>query len=249
MKRNIKLEIAYDGTAYNGWQRQVNTNRTIQGILESCLSLILEEVIEINGSGRTDAGVHAKGQVANFYTKSELDHTVIMDKLNQILPEDIKIMKMEEIEQRFHARQSATAKIYSYSIWNSDISFVFGRKYVYEMEPKLDFAAMEKASRFLIGEHDFRSFCSDKSKEKSSIRTIYQIDMKQIGDKITISYEGSGFLYNMVRIMTGTLIEIGLGKRSSDSIVPILEIKNREAAGFTAPPQGLCLEHVFYENR
>ena len=249
MNRNIKIEIAYDGTAYNGWQRQENTNKTIQGILEFSISLLLNEVIEINGSGRTDAGVHAKGQVANFYTKSELNPNVFVNKLNLILPEDIKIMKVEEVEQGFHARRSARAKTYSYSIWNSDISFVFGRKYVYEIEPKLDFEAMKKASQFLIGEHDFRSFCSDKNMEKSSIRTINQIDMNQIGDKITISYEGSGFLYNMVRIMTGTLIEVGLLKRSPDSIASILDLKNREASGFTAPPQGLCLEHVYYENR
>lgn len=248
MIHNIKLEIAYDGSSYNGWQRQGNTNKTIQGILESTISNLLDDVVEIHGSGRTDAGVHAKGQVANFYTKSKLDRLVFMNKLNRTLPDDIKILNMQEVEPGFHARCSAKAKMYSYSIWNSDISNVFGRKYVYEMEPKLDVKVMKEASQFLIGEHDFRSFCSDKNMEKSSIRTIHQIDMDQIGDKITISYTGSGFLYNMVRIMTGTLIEVGLMKRSPNSIIQILEMKNREASGFTAPPQGLCLEHVYYEN-
>lgn len=249
MKRNIKLEIAYDGTAYNGWQRQGNTNKTIQGTLESSISMLLGESIELHGSGRTDAGVHAKGQVANFYSKSEFNLLVFRNTLNRVLPEDIKILNLEEASFDFHARRSAKAKMYSYSIWNSDVSIVFGRKYVYEMEQKLDFGAMKEASQHLIGEHDFRSFCSDKNMEKTSVRTIYQIDMDQIGNKITISYTGSGFLYNMVRIMTGTLIEVGLLKRSPNSITQIIELKNREASGFTAPPQGLCLEHVDYEER
>ena len=248
MKRNVKLEIEYDGTSYNGWQRQNNTDKTIQGIIEKSLSYVLKDSIEIYGSGRTDSGVHAKGQVANFYSKSELSLHDIKTKLNQTLPEDIKVKQIEEVNKRFHARMSAIGKVYSYSIWNADSSPVFERKYVYAIESKLDLTAIKKASQLLIGEHDFRSFCSDKNFKKSTIRTIYSIDIDKTGDKISIFYKGSGFLYNMVRIMTGTLIEVGLGKRTIDSIKRALDVKDRETAGFTAPPQGLCLEHVFYSN-
>lgn len=247
MKRNIKMKMVYDGSSYNGWQRQNNTDKTIQGILEDRISKIIESPIELHGSGRTDSGVHAKGQVANFYVKTSLSLQKMKEMLNNQLPEDIKIVEIEEVDTNFHARKSAIGKLYSYSIWNSDISPVFERKYVYEVPSKLDLEAMKIASLALLGEHDFRSFSSDKNKEKSSVRRIDSITFKKNGDNIVIYFKGSGFLYNMVRIMTGSLIEVGLNKQSEDFIKQAILRKNREAAGFTAPPKGLCLEHVFYE--
>ncbi|MFA9465504.1 MAG: tRNA pseudouridine(38-40) synthase TruA [Velocimicrobium sp.] len=246
---NYKIKIMYDGSAYNGWQRQKNTDKTIQGILETSISLILGENIQLYGSGRTDAGVHAKGQIANFHTKVVVSLKQMQNSLNLMLPEDIKVLQLNAIDAKFHARRSAVKKRYSYSIWNSYISPVFERKYLYERVEKLDLNAMREASKYLVGEHDFRSFCSNRTFEKSTIRTIYSIDIEKTGDKIVIFYEGSGFLYNMVRILSGTLIEIGLGSRKPNSISALLEAKKRELAGFCAPPQGLCLDHVFYENQ
>lgn len=247
MKQNIKLEMMYDGSSYNGWQRQGNTDKTIQGIVEDTLSSVIKNPIELYGSGRTDAGVHARGQVANFYAKTTLTMQEIKDNVNERLPEDIKIRNVEVVNQKFHARKSASGKLYSYSIWNSDISPVFERKYVYPVMPKLDIEAMKIASQALIGEHDYRSFSSDKNLEKSSIRRIDSIHFERAGDKTIILYKGNGFLYNMVRIITGSLIEVGLKKRSLTFVSEAFALKNREAAGFTAPPQGLCLEQVFYE--
>lgn len=246
MKRNIKMEIAYDGSAYNGWQRQENTSKTIQGILEAALASVLNEQVHLHGSGRTDAGVHARAQVANFHTRNGLEAPQILHETNRWLPEDIRILHMAETSEKFHARYSAVSKQYSYSLWTGDVPIVFGRKYVYETGRPLDIQAMEEAGQLLVGEHDFRSFCSEPSREKSSVRRIDTIRIEQNGHKITMLYEGNGFLYHMVRILTGTLIEIGMGKRAASSIPAVLRAERRAEAGFTAPPQGLCLEKVFY---
>ena len=247
MKRNIKLMLAYDGTRYNGWQKQGNTENTIQGKLERVLSAMLEEDIELHGSGRTDAGVHARGQVANFKTDASYTLDEISRYAATYLPEDIAIYHMEEVPMRFHSRLNAVRKCYTYRVWNSYIPNVFERKYTYEVEQSLNVEEMQKAAQHLIGTHDFKSFCTNKRIKKSTVRTIFDIQIVKKGDEICFTYEGDGFLYNMVRILTGTLIEVGLGKRHPEEIPGIIAALNREAAGFTVPPMGLCLEYVTYE--
>lgn len=247
MKRNIKLVISYDGSRYNGWQRQGNTSKTIQEKIEQVLSKMTGEEIEIHGSGRTDAGVHAKGQVANFITDSKLPIEQIKNYLNQYLPNDIAVLEVMEVKERFHARLNAVKKRYNYTIWNDNVPNVFERNYMYTVEEPLDLEKMKQAADYLIGEHDFKSFCANKRMKKSTIRTIYAINIYSAGSKIVLSFEGNGFLYNMVRIMAGTLIEVGLGEITPEQIVRILERKEREAAGALAPAKGLCLEKVWYE--
>lgn len=246
MKRNIKLIIAYDGTRYNGWQKQGNTKNTIQGKLEEVLCRLTGESIELQGSGRTDAGVHARGQTANFHTVSDIKTEHIKEYMENYLPKDIAVYSVEEVPQRFHARLLAKEKIYSYTIWNSSTPNVFERKYVYQLKEPLNIEEMKKGACYLLGEHDFKGFCSLKKYKKSTIRTIYDITIQKEGSRIVIRYRGNGFLYHMVRIMTGTLIETGLGRKPSGEIGSVLESLNRDKAGFTAPPQGLCLEQVLY---
>ncbi|MDK2808062.1 MAG: tRNA pseudouridine38-40 synthase [Clostridiales bacterium] len=248
----ITITIAYDGTAYHGWQKQNNTRKTIQGVLEDVLSESFGEMVTIHGSGRTDAGVHAKGQVANFriqnlHKKNSLDFDAKKREANCLLPSDISILDMQTCKKHFHARKSAEGKIYSYTIWNSSISPVFERNYVYQIEDELDVGAMKEASQLFLGTHDFTGFATAKTGQDNGIRTIYGIEFQVVQDKITMVYKGSGFLYNMVRIMSGTLIEIGLHKRSIDSIGSIYESGLRREAGFLAPAKGLCLETVFYK--
>lgn len=246
MERNIKLTMAYDGTRYNGWQKQGNTKNTIQGKLEEVLSRMTGESIELKGSGRTDAGVHARGQTANFHTVSDIKTEQIREYMGNYLPKDIAVYSVEEVPQRFHARLLAKEKIYSYTIWNSSIPNVFERKYVYQLREPLNIEEMKKGAGYLLGEHDFKGFCSLKKYKKSTIRTIYDITIQKEGSRIVIGYRGNGFLYNMVRIMTGTLIETGLGRKPPGEIGSVLESLDRNKAGFTAPPQGLCLEQVIY---
>ena len=244
--KNYKLTIQYDGTRYNGWQRQGNTEQTIQGKLNEIISKYLNETIDIAGSGRTDAGVHAYGQVASFKTKQCLDMEKFMLNINHYLPMDIQILEIEQVDERFHARLSAISKTYEYVIDNGKVSNVFLRKYAYRLEEPLNIELMQKASNLLVGTHDYISFCGNKKFKKSSIRTVTSITVEKIGDTITISFTGNGFLQNMVRIMTGTLIEVGLGKRDFDSMERIIIAKSREAAGMMAPPEGLFLKKVEY---
>ncbi|AOT70885.1 tRNA pseudouridine(38-40) synthase TruA [Geosporobacter ferrireducens] len=244
--RNIRLLIEYDGTKYNGWQRLGNTENTIQHKLENVLSLMSEEKIEIIGSGRTDAGVHALGQVANFHTRSALNTREILDYCNQYLPQDIVVKRVQEAEERFHARYNATSKKYMYRIWNSNIPTAFYRKYSYHVPGPLSIEKMRKASSYFIGNHDFQAFSSMKSKKKSTEREIYAIEIIKERERIDIFFHGNGFLHNMVRIITGTLIEIGQGKRKAEEIPIILEGRIREKAGVTAPAQGLFLYEVYY---
>ena len=243
--RNIRLEICYDGTRYRGWQRLGNTDNTIQGKLETALSRILGEEIEVSGSGRTDAGVHAKGQVANFHCENPMPCKDILTQLRTFLPEDIGILSCSEASPRFHARLNAREKTYCYRIWNSDNPCVFQRRYVYVLPEKLDVAAMEQAAGHLVGEHDFSAFCGNPKMKKSTVRCIRSISLERCGDELRIYYTGDGFLQGMVRILTGTLIEVGRGVRSAPSI-PALFGAKRSEAGFLAPAQGLCLEEVFY---
>lgn len=243
--RNIRLDICYDGTRYRGWQRLANTDQTIQGKLETALSRILGENIEISGSGRTDAGVHAKGQVANFHTQSNMPCLEMLAQLRKYLPEDIGILGVKDCADRFHARLNAKEKTYCYRIWNSESPCVFDRRYVYQLPEKLDLDAMEKAADHLLGEHDFSAFCGNPKMKKSTVRFIRSIELRRCGEELRIYYTGNGFLQNMVRILTGTLIEVGRGERSAESIPELFGLKRSEA-GFLAPAQGLCLEEVFY---
>ena len=243
--RNLRLDICYDGTRYRGWQRLPGKDDTIQGKLEGCLSRILEEPIEISGSGRTDAGVHAKGQVANFHCESTLAAGEILSQLRRYLPEDIGIYSCRDVSPRFHARLNAKEKTYQYRIWNSEAPCVFERRFVTVMPEALDVPAMEQAARYLLGEHDFSAFCGNARMKKSTVRYIRAITIQRAGQEIRIRFTGNGFLHNMVRILVGTLIEVGRGERSPDAIPELFGGKRAEA-GFLAPAQGLCLEEVMY---
>lgn len=244
--QNYKIVIQYDGTRYRGWQGQNSTDQTIQGKIEYVLSEMAGEPIEITGSGRTDAGVHAIGQVANFHWKADGNCEQIRDYLNHYLPEDIAVSSVEKVDERFHSRYQAEAKTYLYRIHTDKIPNVFARKYVYDYQTPLDIARMKKAALLLTGTHDFKSFCGNKKMKKSTVRTIYEIRIEETEQEVQISYTGNGFLQNMVRILTGTLIEIGDGRRTPESVIEILAAENREAAGYTAPACGLTLVNVRY---
>ena len=247
---NYKLTIAYDGTRYNGWQKQGNTDKTIQGKLEAVISAFAAgEPVEIHGAGRTDAGVHAKGQVANVQLPKKRGCADELFKyLNEYLPEDICILSVEEVSERFHARLSAKGKHYRYCICNNEkYPDLFMRKYEAYINEPLDIGKMREASVRFIGEHDFSSFCSNKHMKKSKVRNVTDIKITKESDKIVLDFYGDGFLYNMVRIITGTLIEVGLGERSPEDIPGIIRAKDRQAAGATAPAKGLYLMEVFYE--
>lgn len=243
--RNIRLLILYDGTRYKGWQRLPGVENTIQGKLEQTLSRILGEEIEISGSGRTDAGAHAMGQVANFHCESEMSCQEILSQLRRYLPEDIGIESCQEASLRFHARLNCKSKTYRYRIWNSDKPCVFARRFVYVMPEQVDIEQMREAAKHFVGEHDFSAFCANKKMKKSTVRCIESITIAREGDELVMTFTGDGFLYNMVRIMVGTLLEVGLLKRKTDSI-PVLFGGKREEAGYTVPAQGLCLMEVSY---
>ena len=242
---NIRLDICYDGTRYRGWQRLPGENNTIQGKLEAALSRILEQSIEISGSGRTDAGVHAKGQVANFHCEGIVDCDELLKVLRRYLPEDIGIIRCTHASPRFHARLNAKEKTYCYRIWNSDMPCVFDRRYVAAFPEKLNLAAMEAAAQHFLGEHDFSAFCTNAKMKKSTVRYIRSLDIRRCGEEVRITVTGNGFLQGMVRILVGTLIEVGRGVRSAESIAYLFGGK-RADAGFMAPAQGLCLQEVFY---
>ena len=245
--RNIKLIIEYDGSRYRGWQRLGDSENTIQGKIESVLRIMTQEEIELIGSGRTDAGAHAFNQVANFKTNSDMRIQNIKSYCNQYLPEDIVVKQVEEEDDKFHARYNATSKKYMYRIWRSDTPTTFHRKYTTHMARKLDMKAMKQAASLLIGEYDFQAFSSVKSKKKSTIRKIFSIEIIEKGEELKMIFHGNGFLHNMVRILVGTIIEIGEGKRLPESIPGILESKDRTMAGETAPAHGLFLADVYYD--
>ncbi len=244
--KNYKMIISYDGTRYQGWQRLGEGGSSIQGKIEAVISKMCGHKVEIHGSGRTDAGVHAIGQAASFKIETEKSCCEIQDYLNEYLPEDIAVKDVTEAEERFHARLTKCRKTYLYRINNSNISDVFERKYVYKIAEKLDVDKMRQAGGELCGKFDFAGFSSLKKVKKSTLREIYSIDIEENESEIQIYVTGDGFLYNMVRIIVGTLIEIGLGKRRAEDIKKPLESKMREDAGFTAPAQGLTLYSVEY---
>lgn len=243
--RNLRLDICYDGTRYRGWQRLPGKDDTIQGKLETVLSRILGEPIEISGSGRTDAGVHARGQVANFHCESTMAAPEILENLRRYLPEDIGIYSCRDVSERFHARLNAKEKTYCYRIWNSEMPCVFDRRFVAVMPETLDISAMEQAARYLMGQHDFAAFCGNAKMKKSTVRYIRDLTVTRQGNEVRITVTGNGFLHNMVRILVGTLVEVGRGEREPDSIPQLFGGKRAEA-GFLAPPQGLCLMEVYY---
>lgn len=243
---NYKMVIAYDGSRYNGWQKQGNTKDTIQGKLEKVLEKLEGREVEVIGAGRTDAGVHALGQVANVKLESKINGETLLQYLNQYLPEDIAVLSVKEVPMRFHSRLNATEKTYLYRIYRSEIPNPFIRKYTVTITEKLDIEKMRMAAELLIGEHDFKSFCSLKKSKKSTIRTLYSITIEEIEEEIRISVRGNGFLYHMVRIIVGTLLEVGTGKKKPEEIEQILEKGERQAAGKTALAHGLFLKEVKY---
>lgn len=251
---NYKLTLQYDGTKLNGWQKQGNTDNTIQGKLEAILERMYGQYVEIHGSGRTDAGVHALGQVANFHVPEvssgekvkAYSIEEIKSTLNEYLSKDIRVLSIETVDERFHARLTAKVKTYEYRIDNGEIANVFQRKYVMREETHLNLEAMRQAAGYLIGTHDFKTFCANKKMKKSTVRTIYSIHIEKKDGIVSIKYNGNGFLYNMVRILTGTLIEVGRGKCKPEEMQEIINAQDRGAAGFTAPAQGLFLVEVEY---
>jgi tRNA pseudouridine38-40 synthase len=251
--RNIKLIIQYDGTNYNGWQLQRAKNqklraktKTIQREIEKALRKILCEQVKLIGSGRTDAGVHALGQVANFITDSTMVPIRIKKGLNAILADDIVIKEAREVDIKFHARFCARSKIYRYTILNRDYRSVFEQRYSLFIPYKLDVGLMKKEADCLLGRHDFKSFQATQKNEKPSVRTLKAIEISRHNDFIFLDFEADGFLYKMIRNIVGTLIEIGRGRFESGSLKRILDAKNRKLAGKTAPARGLCLLKVKY---
>ena len=243
---NFKLTLCYDGSRYKGWQKQGNTDNTIQEKLERLLSRLLGQPVEINASGRTDAGVHARRQVCSFRAETEMSCESILEKIREFLPEDIGALSLETAQPRFHARLSCREKTYVYRIWNSAAPNVFERKYSACFPERLDVEEMHRAAELLCGEHDFTSFCSNKHMKKSAVRELYSVEFDRDGDMLNIALTGSGFLYNMVRIIVGTLIEVGRGERPVEDMPAILAARDRSRAGFTAPAQGLFLWDVRY---
>lgn len=251
---NYKIILAYDGTRYRGWQKQKNTDATIQGKLEAVLERAMGYPVEVIGSGRTDAGVHAKGQAANFYLKESFLEKELLELFLRYLPEDIAVLSVESVPERFHSRFSSLEKYYCYRIYTGRVPNVFERKYSYALflderssKNPLNMEAMRKAAGYLKGTKDFTSFCGNKHLKKSAVRSMYEVHVEKTKDEIRIHYRGDGFLQNMARIMTGTIIETGQGKRKPEEILEILEAKNRELAGYTAPPHGLTLMGVKFE--
>ncbi len=244
--RNIKLLIEYDGTNYQGWQVQPK-GPTVQGVLEQKLSLITGETVHLIGSGRTDSGVHAFEQVANFKTKSQLDVRSVQKALNSLLPPDVVIQRAEEVEEDFHARKAAMGKVYEYRILNRDIRSAFRHGYAWHIPQKLDLEEMKKATRILIGEHDFSSFRSVGTPTRTAIRKIIRAEWKRDRDGfLRFEIEATGFLKQMVRAIVGTLVEVGKGKIDSEGFQKILDSKDRKKAGPTAPAHGLFLKEVKY---
>lgn len=244
--RNFRIVLQYEGTKYQGWQKQVSTDNTIQGKLENVLTKMAGETVEVHGAGRTDAGVHAKGQVAHFKCNTDKSEQEIMEYLNHYLPEDVAVIAIKEAAERFHARLNAIGKIYQYRIINSSIPHIFDRRYASIIEEPLDIEKMKETAKVLIGTHDFQAFTSAKKGKKSTVRTIYAIDIEKVGEEIILTYKGDGFLYHMVRIITGTLIEAGLSKKKKEDVLEALAAKERKNAGFLAEAKGLTLLEVLY---
>ena len=256
MERNLLLTIEYDGSEFSGWQRQPE-RRTVQGELERVLSKVCGVPIQINGTSRTDAGVHALGQRASFKLKSGIPTDKVKLAANNILAGgknlasqvgDVRILQVEEMPEDFHARFDSKGKKYRYIIYNGEDQNIFRRKYCYQVQRNLDVEAMQNAAKHIVGTHDFASFQSAGGQEReTTVRTVFSLDVFRNGQDVVIEIAGDGFLYNMVRIITGTLVEVGLGKRKADDLVSIIESTDRTKAGHKAPAEGLYLVEVYYE--
>ena len=244
--RNIKLTIEYDGKDFNGWQKQP-TKLNIQGEIERAIETITGERIELIASGRTDAGVHALGQIANFKTNSTIPIEKFPVAINSKLKKSVRIQKAEEVEERFHSRYNCKQKTYRYIINNSEQGTAIYRNLEYYIPMKLNIKEMKKAIKYFEGEHDFSGFKASGTSSKSSVRKIYKTEIKQEGERILIELTGNGFLYNMVRIIAGTLVDVGLGKIKAEEIPEIINSKDRTRAGKTLPPYALYLVNVEYE--
>ncbi len=243
--RNIKLIIEYDGKDFNGWQKQIS-KLNIQGEIERAIETITGEKVELIASGRTDAGVHSIGQTANFKIQNEMSIDKIPIAINSQLKKSIRIKSAEEVEESFHSRYNCKKKTYRYIINNSEQGSAIYRNLEYHMPLKLDLAEMEKAIKYFEGEHDFKAFKSSGGSGKTTIRTIYKAEIKKENERIIIELTGNGFLYNMVRIITGTLVDVGLGKIKAEEIPEIIKSKERQKAGRTLPAYGLYLVKVEY---
>ena len=243
--RNIKLTIEYDGKDFNGWQKQPK-HLNIQGEIEKAIKNVTGEEVELIGSGRTDAGVHAFEQVANFKTNTELPIEKMATAINSQLKYTIRILKAEEVDLNFHSRYNCHKKTYAYIIDNSDQGTAIYRNFTYHISQPLDIKMMQKAADYLIGEHDFSSFKSSGTSSKNSVRTIYKAQILKEQQRVIIMITGNGFLYNMVRIIAGTLVEVGLKHFPPEEMKNILDAKDRQKAGKTLPPTGLFLMNVEY---
>ncbi|MBQ6414860.1 MAG: tRNA pseudouridine(38-40) synthase TruA [Butyrivibrio sp.] len=250
MKRNYKFIISYDGTRFYGWEKQPGKEMTIQGKLETVLSKMTnapaDSPVSVIGAGRTDAGVHARATVANAILDTDMTEEEIQVYMNTYLPEDISVNEVRICSDRFHARYNALGKTYRYTVWYGNSKPVFDRKYVTVLNQKPDVSKMRAAAQYLIGTHDYKSFCGNKKMKKSTVRCVDTINIEESGNYIRIYFHGNGFLQNMVRILTGTLLEVGYGNIPVDSVKEILEACDRQKAGPTAPPQGLCMMKVDY---
>lgn len=245
--RQILISIEYDGTNYVGWQRQQGL-KSIQGEIEKALSKMFKKEIIIDGVSRTDKGVHARDQKAVFFIDNRIANDKIPIALNSILPEDIIVKNAIDVSLDFALRRSVKSKKYVYTIYNSPISSAIGKDYFWHCRGNLDVEAMNSAAEYLIGEHDFSSFKATGGSTKTSVRIIYECKIIKDGSYLYLHIRGNGFLYNMVRIIAGTLYEVGIGKISLERFKYILENGDRKLAGVTAPPQGLCLEQIFFNN-
>ena len=244
--KNYKFLIEYDGSRYYGWQRQPDQN-TIQGKLESVLGVMCGREVEVIGAGRTDAGVHAKGMTANVFLETESTCEEIRDYMNRYLPDDIAVREVREASPRFHARYNALGKTYRYTCYDGEVKSVFDRKYYARLEESPDIDLMRQAAELLKGEHDFRNFCVNPRMKKSTVRRVDRIDIEREGGYLYFTFHGTGFLQNMVRIMVGTLLEIGCGRMTTERLQAVLDTPDRQKAGPTAPAQGLCLIKVDYD--
>ena len=248
--KNFKLVVSYDGTRDFGWEHQPDTDMTIQGKLENVLGQMLElpegESVTVIGAGRTDAGVHARAMTCNVLLNTDKSEEEVMAYMNRYLPDDISVNSVKLAADRFHSRFKAIGKTYRYTCWYGDNKPVFDRKYVTVLDREPDMERMQEAAEYLTGMHDYRSFCGNARMKKSTVRVVDVIRIEQSGNYIRFYYHGNGFLQNMVRIMTGTLLEVGWGRREASDMAAIIEGRDRKLAGFTAPAQGLCLMKVDY---
>lgn len=246
MEKNYKLKISYDGSRYFGWEHQPD-RETIQGKIETVLARMVDkDMVDVIGAGRTDAGVHARSMIANVHLDTPMSPEEIRDYANRYLPDDIVILEVREAADRFHARYKAVGKTYQYTCFDGPVKPVFDRKYYTPLDQELDVEAMQEAAHFLEGKHDYKSFCGNSRMKKSTVRIVDTITVRRRKGYVYLTFHGTGFLQNMVRIMSGTLIEVGLGRKRPEEVGEILEACDRKVAGPTAPAKGLCLLKVDY---